>query len=86
MAKRMVDLDRLQGLAGAIHPKDCPKVQVWFRRAQYRRYGTAEKAIAAATRALKPKAFNWEALLAFLKEIIPIIMPFIIKGRQAAKG
>ncbi len=69
--------------AEAIDSGDCVKTRRFIRRAERGQYGTSQaKILAAAKRELKPKAINWNAILEFIQKLLPIILPFIIKGRK----
>ena len=70
---------RLQDLARNIHRRDCPRVRRWLRTAPFERYKSGEAALTAAEKTLKPRAVDWEAILAFVKEILPIILEVIVK-------
>jgi len=92
MAKALAAYDpdmlvgELQTAAEAIDPGDCAKARRFIQQAMRGQYGyTAAKILAAAKR-LKPSARDWDAFFAFIEKLIPIIMPFIIKGRRPAKG
>ena len=69
--------------AEAIDPGDCVKTRRFIRRAERGSYGfTQTKVLAAAKRELKPKAIDWTAILEFIQKLLPIILPFIVKGRK----
>lgn len=74
-----VSLDKLWELARNLHPKDCTLAQSWFRKTKFGRIKTVEAALAKATRELKPKARDWTSFLAFIKEVLPIIIALFSK-------
>lgn len=76
----------LRGAAEAIAPDDCPKVRRFIQQAMQGLHGYTQAKILAAVKRLKPKARDWAAFWAFIEKLIPVILPFIIKGRRAAKG
>jgi len=76
----------LRDAAEAIDPGDCAKARRFIQQAIRGQHGYTQAKILAAAKQLKPGAKDWSAFFAFIEKLIPIILPFIIKGRRAAKG
>ena len=92
MAKAIAGYDpdmpvgELRFLAEAIDQGDCAKAWRFIQQAKRGQHGYTQAKILAAAKQLKPGAKDWSAFFAFIEKLIPIILPFIIKGRRAAKG
>jgi hypothetical protein len=64
-----------------LDPTDQKRVHKWMpvshRRLSLRRYKTSKAWLAAATKDLKPRAVDWDAILAFLQGLMPLIEQII---------
>lgn len=73
------EIDRLwRGLVGPDRRRCC----AFLRRAASRRWKDKQHFLGAAERALKPRAVDWERLLALLQMIASILLPLIVKAEH----